>query len=219
MTITMLCKRPFETTEEVRTIFSLLLTCIPEQEGVIFADQVLKLNRRNKPERRDFVMTDQAFYVVMRAVRNGQSFYKVSRRTAIADIQGVTLSTLCDNYIVFHVPREYDHLMETPNKTECLILLVERYEMLTGRTLQLNFQDTYALQMYYIPTLTVLPTRSSLETPESLLSTEMRALNSHCSKRQARHSELKLLQDYLEILVSVFLHMFLIPLQTLLQLG
>jgi myosin-1 len=120
----------------------LFLILYIEQEGVVFADQVLKLNRRNKPERRDYVMTEQAFYVVMRAVKNQQSYYKVSRRTGIADIQSVTLSTLCDNYIVFHIPREYDHLMETPNKTELLCLLAEKYELLTGRKLQINFQDT-----------------------------------------------------------------------------
>ena len=112
-----------------------------KQEMVVFADQVVKLNRRNKPERRDFIMTDQAFYVVMRAIKDQQSYYKCSRRTALADISCATLSTLQDNYIVFQVPKEYDHLMETTHKTECLTLLAENYEKLTRRKLQINFQD------------------------------------------------------------------------------
>jgi len=119
-----------------------------KQENSVFSDQIVKLNRRNKPERRDFIMTDQAFYVVMRAIKNQQSYYKVSRRTALADIGSVSLSTLCDNYIVLHIPKEYDHLMETPNKTEFLTLLVEKFEILTGRKLPINFQDniTYKIK-------------------------------------------------------------------------
>jgi myosin-1 len=112
-----------------------------KQELVVFSDQTIKLNRRNRPERRDFIMTDQAFYVVMRAIKDQVSYYKCSRRTALADIGSATLSTLSDNYIVFQVPKEYDHLMETSHKTECLTLLAEHYEKLTRRKLQINFQD------------------------------------------------------------------------------
>lgn len=111
------------------------------QESVIFADQAVKLNRRNKPERRDFIITDQAFYVIARAAKNNQVFYKLTRRTALADIQSLSLSSLADNFLVMHIPREYDNLLENDKKTEIVAILMEYYQALTGRQLQINFSD------------------------------------------------------------------------------
>eukprot|EP01114_Cavostelium_apophysatum_P015538 TRINITY_DN424_c0_g1_i2.p1 TRINITY_DN424_c0_g1~~TRINITY_DN424_c0_g1_i2.p1 ORF type:complete len:1158 (+),score=312.59 TRINITY_DN424_c0_g1_i2:262-3735(+) len=111
------------------------------QEGVIFSDQIVKLNRRNKPERRDFVITDQAFYIVARALKDNRPFYKLTRRTALADIERLSLSTLQDNYIVMHIPREYDNLMENDKKTEMVAILLEYYQALTGRQLPIQFTD------------------------------------------------------------------------------
>src|SRR5690348_14825295 len=95
------------------------------QESVIFADQVVKLNRRNRPERRDFVITDQAFYIVARAQQNNQMFYKLTRRCALADIQGLVLSTLQDNYLLMQIPKEYDNLVENDKKSEIVAILIE----------------------------------------------------------------------------------------------
>lgn len=48
-----------------------------KDERVLFADQVLKVTRRLKVERRDFILSVEAFYLVMRANKMGQQFYKV----------------------------------------------------------------------------------------------------------------------------------------------
>jgi len=111
------------------------------QESVIFADQIVKLNRRNKPERRDFLITDQAFYIVARAIKDNQPYYKLTRRTALADISSLSLSSLADNYLVMHIPREYDNLIENDKKTEIVAIVMEYYQSLTGRQLPINFSD------------------------------------------------------------------------------
>ena len=54
------------------TLFALSSDVRLQGESVVFADQVIKLNRRSQPERRDFVITDRAIYLVMRKKRQGQ---------------------------------------------------------------------------------------------------------------------------------------------------
>jgi hypothetical protein len=103
----------------------------------------VKLNRRNKPERRDFIMTNQAFYIICRSTQQGQIVYKLTRRTALADISCVILSSLSDNYLVMQIPREYDNLIESDKKTEIVAILMECYEWLTGRRLPVQFQDRF----------------------------------------------------------------------------
>jgi len=117
------------------------------QEAILFTDQVIKLNRRNNPERRDFVLTDQAVYIVMRAQQNGQVFYKLNRRTAIADIQSLSLSTMADDYLCMNIPKEYDNLIENSKKTEITAILMEAYQKLTGRQLTINFTDNIQMKI------------------------------------------------------------------------
>lgn len=95
-----------------------------KDERVVFADQVLKVSRRMRVERRDFILSVEAFYLVMRANKMGQQFYKVcslftiqfvvslltqlqvAQRVPIGSIQEVVMSTLQDNFIVFVLPTE-----------------------------------------------------------------------------------------------------------------
>lgn len=114
---------------------------IQQGEYMLFADQIIKLNRRSKPERRDFVITDQAFYFIMRKKKAGQVVYQLTNRTPISTIGSVSLSTLCDNYIVIHCPSEYDTLFENDKKTEILAVLCEAVKNSSGRDLQINFTD------------------------------------------------------------------------------
>jgi myosin I len=114
---------------------------------MVFADQIVKLNRRSKPERRDLVVTTKAMYFVMRKKKKGEIVYNLTRRTDIAQIGSISMSTLSDNYIVIHVPSEYDNLFENEHKTELCMVLSECYTTLTGRTLQINFTDKYVFAL------------------------------------------------------------------------
>jgi myosin-1 len=85
------------------------------EERVIFADQIVKFNRRLRPERRDLVITVEAFYICMRCKKNNQDYYKLTKRADLRDIQSITLSTLQDNFMVFKTNNE-DILIENSRK-------------------------------------------------------------------------------------------------------
>jgi len=117
-----------------------------KDERVVFADQVLKVNRRMRIERRDFILSVEAFYLIMRANRMGQQFYKVSLRVPINNIKEVVMSTLQDNFIVFVLPTE-DVVIENDKKTELLAVLLEHYQKITGNQLMLRFTDTITYKL------------------------------------------------------------------------
>ena len=52
-------------------------------------------------------------------------------------------STLQDDFVVLHVPGEYDTVFETVFKTEFLTVLTKKYEAEVGRPLTLDFKDKY----------------------------------------------------------------------------
>jgi len=112
-----------------------------KDERVVFADQVLKVNRRLRVERRDFILSVEAFYLIMRANKLGQQFYKVSLRVPVNNIQEIVMSTLQDNVIVFVLPTE-DIVIENDKKTELLAVLLEIYQKMTSRQLAIRFTDT-----------------------------------------------------------------------------
>eukprot|EP00013_Stygamoeba_regulata_P028858 CAMPEP_0177646796 /NCGR_PEP_ID=MMETSP0447-20121125/9957_1 /TAXON_ID=0 /ORGANISM="Stygamoeba regulata, Strain BSH-02190019" /LENGTH=1048 /DNA_ID=CAMNT_0019149337 /DNA_START=284 /DNA_END=3426 /DNA_ORIENTATION=- len=114
---------------------------ITKGEELMFADQVLKLNRRCKPERRDLVITNRAIYFVMRKKKKNDIVYILSRRTELSAIQGISLSTLADNYLVIHVPSEYDNVFENEKKTEICAVLMENVKNASGRAITPNFTD------------------------------------------------------------------------------
>lgn len=124
-----------------------LQNVIEQGEEMVFADQIVKLNRRSKPERRDLVITTTAIYMIMRKKKKGEVVYSVTRRTLITSIGSISLSTLSDNYIVIHVPSEYDNLFENDKKTEIATVLCECYENSTGRELAINFNDSISYKI------------------------------------------------------------------------
>eukprot|EP01125_Pyxidicula_operculata_P008053 TRINITY_DN2724_c0_g1_i1.p1 TRINITY_DN2724_c0_g1~~TRINITY_DN2724_c0_g1_i1.p1 ORF type:complete len:1027 (-),score=294.17 TRINITY_DN2724_c0_g1_i1:177-3257(-) len=111
-----------------------------KEERVVFADQVMRLNRRLRVERRDFMVSVEAVYLVMRASKLGQNFYKMTRRTPLSQIQSVSLSTLQDNFVVIHCAPT-DIVIECSHKTEMLAVMLEYTEKATGRKFNLNFTD------------------------------------------------------------------------------
>ena len=118
-----------------------LQECVTKGEQAMFADQVIKLNRRNKPERRDMIVTNQAVYFILRKKKKGAVIYQLARRTPISTIGSLSMSTLCDNYLVIHCPSEYDNLFELERKTEAATVIMEQYKISSGRDLNIEFND------------------------------------------------------------------------------
>jgi len=112
-----------------------------KDERVVFADQVLKLNNRLRCERRDFILSVEAIYLIMRAKKVGQDFYKMAIRVPITEIQKVALSTLKDNFVVFYAGNR-DFVIENEKKTEMLTVLGDYYKLATNRSLTIEFSDS-----------------------------------------------------------------------------
>lgn len=124
-------------------------------ERLLFGDQVIKFNRRGRPERRDFIVTAQAFYLCHRASKSRQQFYKLDRRTPLNQISSVSLSTLSDNHVVIHAEGN-DLWIECDKKAELITVLSEQLESQTRVKLNLNFSDRInaTLQGNFVQTVT-----------------------------------------------------------------
>lgn len=106
----------------------------------MFGDQIVRFNRRCRPERRDLVVTAAGVYITMRITKNKVESYKLVRRIALTAIQSVSLSTLQDNFVVLHAEGN-DIIFECSRKTELITVLNEQLEQQTRQKLTLNFSD------------------------------------------------------------------------------
>lgn len=99
------------------------------RESCKFAHAVNKYDRRGRKQKRIYIQTDQAVYIVA-VDKNKDKLSKATtpwifvckRRIPIGSVQRVSLSTLSDNFVVLHGP-DYDNLLECRRKTEMVALL------------------------------------------------------------------------------------------------
>jgi hypothetical protein len=66
---------------------------------------------------------------------------KVRRRIAIGNISHISVSLLSDNFLVIHVPQEYDYLYASGRKTEIVAALRLSYSEAIGEELSLTMQN------------------------------------------------------------------------------
>jgi hypothetical protein len=95
-------------------------------KALMFADHVVKVNRRNKMQRRTLLITDQAVYNL------DPGSYKVKRRIPLSILGSVSMSSLQDNFFALHVPTEYDYLLVSSKKIEIVTTIVKAYRAATG---------------------------------------------------------------------------------------
>lgn len=123
-----------------------LRALIPKKERVEFATDIMKYDRRFNAQRRDLLMTAQAIYItayekVKKGPEKGKIVLEVKRRIEVNQVASVSLSPFQDDFVVMHVPNEYDNVFETVFKTEFLTTLSDKYLAATGRKLTVNFSD------------------------------------------------------------------------------
>ncbi|EFA78234.1 myosin IB [Heterostelium album PN500] len=111
-----------------------------KKERIIFADHVVKVDRRAKTKPLTLVVSEQAIYFVEKTIKKKIETFTLLRRIQIRDIRSISVSTLADNYIVLGLP-EFDQVIENDKKTELLINIIENYKILTGSALNINFSD------------------------------------------------------------------------------
>jgi myosin-1 len=118
-----------------------------KDERVVFADQVIKINRRMKPERRDLIVSVEALTLVMRTKKLNKDWYKVVKRIPLIHVHTCSLSTLKDNFVVVHAQNTPDLLIECSHKTEMLAVMLEYYQKLTSRQFTLEFNNNLQYQV------------------------------------------------------------------------
>eukprot|EP01094_Clydonella_sp_ATCC50884_P028039 TRINITY_DN8300_c0_g1_i2.p1 TRINITY_DN8300_c0_g1~~TRINITY_DN8300_c0_g1_i2.p1 ORF type:complete len:208 (-),score=48.83 TRINITY_DN8300_c0_g1_i2:35-658(-) len=104
---------------------------------VLFADMVVKVNKRMKMQERILLITENILFNI------DPSTYKVKRRISLFDVTSLTVSTKEDNFFCIHVGTEYDYLLVSTNKIEIILTLMMQYEALTELQLPVTFADTF----------------------------------------------------------------------------
>lgn len=117
-----------------------------KNEKTLFSDTVVKYDRSMKPIQREFLITDQHIFIigaekVKEGKLKGQLEKVVKRSIPFSQIEGVTMSTLCDDFFVLHVSGDFDNVMENVLKTELVTVLSQNYTIATSKTLNVKFQD------------------------------------------------------------------------------
>ena len=113
-----------------------------KEELVVYADELYRLNKNGRLEKRFILLTDKAFYIVLRSVKKKVVSWSVTRRIPLNTIGSVALSCLQDGFTVIKVPSEYDVVLECDRRTELIMLLRENFKNDTGRELEVTFSDT-----------------------------------------------------------------------------
>jgi len=106
---------------------------------IFFADRITKFNKKLKSEERAFVVTGNAVYNLLPELKKA----KEQRAIALEHLSRVSMSPLADNFVVLHVPSEYDYLVAAEKKIELVSALRDAYRAKTGRRLEVLFRETF----------------------------------------------------------------------------
>ena len=84
-------------------------------------------------------MIDTLIIQIKKGPQKGQILESVERKIALESIASVSISELQDDFVVMHIPMEWDSVIETVFKTELLTLMAEKYKIVARKKLQINF--------------------------------------------------------------------------------
>ncbi|KAJ1568981.1 Unconventional myosin-Ie [Cladochytrium tenue] len=109
-----------------------LKSLVGKNEKAFFADVVQKFDRKFKGSQRELIVTEHAIFIIgLEKEKNGPNkgkFVKVvKRKLDFKEIGSISLSSLCDDYFVIHIPGEYDNVLENLFKTELVTVLSIKY--------------------------------------------------------------------------------------------
>lgn len=138
---------------------------LPKKETIEFAQTCSKFDRQFNRQKRDFVLTNKAMYIIGREELNkkdkliskltssSSSSKKTSNERKIVEVikrkieygqvDRIALSRLADNFLVlFPSNNEFGTLLEIEFKTEFLTTFSKKFKEATGRTLNIAFTDS-----------------------------------------------------------------------------
>lgn len=138
---------------------------IPKKENIEFAQTCVKFDRQFNRQKRDFVLTNKALYIIGREEPNkkekliskivkssskqmesggGRKIVEViKRKIEYGEVNKIALSRLADNFLVlFPANNEFGSLLEVEFKTEFLTTFSKKFKESTGRQLNIEFTDS-----------------------------------------------------------------------------
>jgi len=125
-----------------------LKNLVGRRDKIQFAQTVKKYDRKYKGLKqfsRDLVVTPKGIFLVGREVekqKGGQSIEveKITRKIPFDKLSQVSLSTRQDDFVILHVPEEYDSLFQIPFKTE-FVTTLKKVKEAQGSNLRITFMD------------------------------------------------------------------------------
>ena len=142
------------------SIFALIFYSFPflfplsdKKERIVFADNIIKYERRYKPQPRVLLLGERTLYLIaLEKAKEGPNKGKyvnvVKRKLGLEAISGISVSTLADDIFVIHVTGEYDNVFESVFKTELIVAIQQKSMEHLRRETPLVFSDQiqYALK-------------------------------------------------------------------------
>ena len=121
---------------------------IQKRENVEFAQTCTKYNRQFSKQKRDFILTNRALYLIGREMVKEKSSKKkqivevVKRRIEFGKIFKIAISHLQDNFVVIYPNDDYATILEIEFKTEFLTTFSKRYkEAMGNKPLNIEFNN------------------------------------------------------------------------------
>jgi myosin-1 len=116
-------------------------------ERVLFCSTVVKYDRRFKAQEWDLFVTERVLVMLgwekmTSGPQKGQLCKVEKRRIPLTELAGISISTLCDDFVVLHIPKEHDQVLECKFKTEMVLVLKELFERIYQSQLSLTFFNT-----------------------------------------------------------------------------
>ena len=91
-----------------------------KEEIINYSDKIKKTNDKGKVQERNIVLTNKAIYNF-----NGTTF---RRRIPLKSLIAITVSSICDEFIVHFADDEYDYLYSSPKKKKIIEIISNNFE-------------------------------------------------------------------------------------------
>lgn len=123
-----------------------LRALLGKRENVEFSQTSNKYDRQFKKQKRDFVLTNRALYIIGREQIKDKNKKKtivevVKRRIEYPQVNKLVLSHMQDNFVVIFPANDYATVLEVEFKTEFITTFSKRYKEAMGKVLPIEFSD------------------------------------------------------------------------------
>lgn len=124
----------------------LIKTLVGKKEEILYCNNIRKYDRRWNSDQREIVVTANfvailGYEKIKEGQNKGQLQKCVKRKIPYQKISSISVSPFQDDFLVFHLDKEYDSLIEDVFKTELITIIAMNYEKKCAQVLKINFSD------------------------------------------------------------------------------